>query len=140
MYDSERKGFGIVFFSNNGPYSDAGNRCYGEVADDRLAMVGPARFQYELGQEGKIKRTPTARSPSRGGYVTNTAAGGRGCPTRLLELTPTRPPTDRRVVERPSQVKANAHYSSAPVSVTPSVAGRLCPLPGGRSEIPVEGA
>jgi hypothetical protein len=57
-YDYERKRFGIVFFSNNGPYSDTGNRYYGEVANEKLTMVGPARFQYELDQEGKIKTNP----------------------------------------------------------------------------------
>jgi hypothetical protein len=55
MYDAERRRFRIIFFSNNGPYSDAGNQYAGEVADDKLTMVGPARFQYELDADGTIK-------------------------------------------------------------------------------------
>jgi hypothetical protein len=31
MYDSERKRFRIIFFSNNGPYSEQGNQYAGEV-------------------------------------------------------------------------------------------------------------
>ncbi|HYJ70770.1 MAG TPA: DUF1579 family protein [Nocardioidaceae bacterium] len=57
MYDAEQKRFRIIFFSNNGPYSDAGNRYSGEVADDNLTMVGPARFQYVL-HDGMIKTSP----------------------------------------------------------------------------------
>ena len=58
MYDSERRMFRIIFFSNNGPYSEAGNRYSGEVADGRLTMEGPARFQYELDGDGRIKTNP----------------------------------------------------------------------------------
>ena len=50
--------FRIIFFSNNGPFSEAGNRYEGEVADGRLTFTGPARFQYELDDEGKIKVNP----------------------------------------------------------------------------------
>lgn len=54
-YDSEHSKFRIIFFSNNGPYSDEGNRYAGQVADGKLTMEGPARFQYELDGDGKIK-------------------------------------------------------------------------------------
>ncbi|MGH3478274.1 MAG: DUF1579 family protein [Nocardioidaceae bacterium] len=58
MYDAERQRFRIIFFSNNGPYSDAGNQYAGEVADDKLTMAGPARFQYDLDADGAIKPNP----------------------------------------------------------------------------------
>jgi hypothetical protein len=58
FYDSEAKRFRIVFFSNNGPFSEDGNRYEGEVADGKLTFEGPARFQYELDEEGKIKVSP----------------------------------------------------------------------------------
>jgi hypothetical protein len=34
------------------------NRYEGEVADNRLTFEGPARYQYELDDEGKIKVNP----------------------------------------------------------------------------------
>jgi Protein of unknown function (DUF1579) len=55
MYDSESKKFRIIFFSNNGPYSERGNQYAGEVSDGKLTMQGPARFQYALDDEGKIQ-------------------------------------------------------------------------------------
>jgi hypothetical protein len=54
-YDTEAGRFKIIFFSNNGPFTEDGNRYEGEVANDRLTMVGPARFEYELDREGQIK-------------------------------------------------------------------------------------
>jgi hypothetical protein len=57
-YDSEANRFRIIFFSNNGPFTEEGNRYEGEVAGDKLTFQGPARFQYELDHEGKIKRGP----------------------------------------------------------------------------------
>jgi Protein of unknown function (DUF1579) len=54
-YDSEAKRFRIIFFSNNGPYTEEGNRYEGVVADGKLTFEGPARFQYELVDDGKIK-------------------------------------------------------------------------------------
>ena len=54
-YDCEAKRFRIIFFSNNGPFSEEGNRYQGEVAGDKLTFDGPARFQYELDDEGRIK-------------------------------------------------------------------------------------
>jgi Protein of unknown function (DUF1579) len=57
-YDSEAKRFRIIFFSNNGPFTEEGNRYQGEVAGRRLTFEGPARFQYELDDEGRIKVNP----------------------------------------------------------------------------------
>lgn len=57
-YDSEAKRFRIIFFSNNGPFSEEGNRYQGDVAGNKLTFEGPARFQYELDDEGRIKLNP----------------------------------------------------------------------------------
>jgi Protein of unknown function (DUF1579) len=57
-YDSEAGKFRIIFFSNNGPFSEQGNRYNGGVADDKLACEGPARFEYELDDEGRVKLNP----------------------------------------------------------------------------------
>jgi hypothetical protein len=54
-YDSQANKFRIIFFSNNGPYTEDGNRYEGEIADGRLTFEGPARFQYELAEDGRIK-------------------------------------------------------------------------------------
>ncbi len=54
-FDSQANKFRIIFFSNNGPYTEDGNRYEGEVADGSLTFEGPARFQYELDEEGKIR-------------------------------------------------------------------------------------
>jgi hypothetical protein len=56
FYDSAAEQFRIIFFSNNGPFSEQGNRYNGAVADGRLAFEGPARFEYELDREGNVKR------------------------------------------------------------------------------------
>lgn len=53
-YDAEDERFRIIFFSNNGPFTDEGNRYEGKVAGDRLTFVGPARFQYRLDEHGAI--------------------------------------------------------------------------------------
>ena len=53
-YDTDAKRFRIVFFSNNGPFTEEGNRYEGEVSDRTLTFVGPARFQYELDDDGNI--------------------------------------------------------------------------------------
>ena len=55
FFDSEAGRFQIIFFSNNGPYTEEGNRYAGRVTDGRLTFEGPARFEYELDAEGKIK-------------------------------------------------------------------------------------
>lgn len=57
-YDSEAKRFRIIFFSNNGPFTEEGNRYQGQVAGHKLTFEGPARFQYELDDEGRIKVNP----------------------------------------------------------------------------------
>ena len=53
-YDSDAGRFRIIFFSNNGPYTEDGNRYAGIVEDDTLTFEGPARFQYRLDESGKI--------------------------------------------------------------------------------------
>jgi hypothetical protein len=40
MYDSKHGEFRIIFFSNNGPYTEAGNRYAGRVEGGTLTMVG----------------------------------------------------------------------------------------------------
>jgi Protein of unknown function (DUF1579) len=57
-YDSEAQRFRIIFFSNNGPFTEEGNRYQGEVAGRTLTFEGPARFQYELDDDGKVKLNP----------------------------------------------------------------------------------
>jgi Protein of unknown function (DUF1579) len=57
-YDSDAGEFRIVFFSNNGPFTEEGNRYQGEVTDRTLTFEGPARFQYELDDDGKVKLNP----------------------------------------------------------------------------------
>jgi lactoylglutathione lyase len=57
-YDADARRFRIIFFSNNGPFSEEGNRYEGEVAGGRLTFEGPARFQYELGNDGAIAVNP----------------------------------------------------------------------------------
>ena len=57
-YDSEAGRFRIIFFSNNGPFTEDGNRYEGEVGDGTLTFEGPARFQYELDGEGRVKVNP----------------------------------------------------------------------------------
>jgi hypothetical protein len=58
FYDAEADRFRIIFFSNNGPFSEDGNRYEGQVADDKLTFVGPARFQYELDADGAVALNP----------------------------------------------------------------------------------
>jgi Protein of unknown function (DUF1579) len=55
FYDSETKKFRIIFFSNNGPYTEDGNRYEGEIVHGTLTFTGPARFQYDLDGTGKIR-------------------------------------------------------------------------------------
>jgi hypothetical protein len=58
FYDDQADRFRIIFFSNNGPFSEGGNRYEGRVADAKLTFVGPARFQYELDADGAIAVNP----------------------------------------------------------------------------------
>jgi Protein of unknown function (DUF1579) len=55
FYDADAKKFRIIFFSNNGPFTEEGNRYEGEIEGRTLTFVGPARFQYDLDEAGKIK-------------------------------------------------------------------------------------
>ena len=55
FHDADAKKFRIIFFSNNGPFTEDGNRYEGEIAGRTLTFVGPARFQYDLDASGKIK-------------------------------------------------------------------------------------
>ena len=57
-YDSETERFSIVFFSSNGPYTEDGNRYAGAVADGKLTFEGPARFQYDLDEDGRVRLGP----------------------------------------------------------------------------------
>jgi hypothetical protein len=43
------------YFSNNGPFTEEGNRYRGEVAGGTLTFEGPARFQYRLDHDGRIE-------------------------------------------------------------------------------------
>jgi predicted enzyme related to lactoylglutathione lyase len=52
-YDSATERFRIVFFSNNGPFTEEGNNYDGE-----LTFEGPARFRYELDDDGAILVNP----------------------------------------------------------------------------------
>jgi hypothetical protein len=57
-YDTEARRFRIIFFSNNGPFTEEGNRYEGDVSEGTLTFEGPARFQYKLDEEGKIGVNP----------------------------------------------------------------------------------
>jgi hypothetical protein len=61
FYDADAGAYRIIFFSNNGPFSEEGNRYEGRVADGKLTCEGPARFQYELDDDGKIRVDPDGR-------------------------------------------------------------------------------
>jgi len=55
FYDADAQQFRIIFFSNNGPFTEEGNRYAGEVNGGKLAFVGPPRFEYDLDESGKVK-------------------------------------------------------------------------------------
>jgi hypothetical protein len=57
-FDPKTGKFRIIFFSNNGPYSEEGNRYTGTVDRATLTFEGPARFQYRLDDEGKVEKNP----------------------------------------------------------------------------------
>jgi hypothetical protein len=54
-YDSEAERFRIIFFSNNGPFTEEGNRYEGGVGEGKLTFEGPARFEYDLGDDGAVR-------------------------------------------------------------------------------------
>jgi hypothetical protein len=56
FYDADAGRFRIIFFSNNGPFTEEGNRYEGEVDGGTLTFIGPARFQYDLDSAGNIRR------------------------------------------------------------------------------------
>ena len=55
FYDADAEKFRIIFFSNNGPFTEEGNRYEGEVIDGTVRFTGPARFQYDLDTSGGIR-------------------------------------------------------------------------------------
>jgi hypothetical protein len=57
-YDADDGRYRIVFFSNNGPFSEDGNQYLGRVEEEGLVFEGPARFRYELGEDGRIRVNP----------------------------------------------------------------------------------
>jgi hypothetical protein len=57
-YDSAAGKFQTHFFNDQGPYDEAGSIYEGVVADGKLTFTGPARFQYELDEDGRIKVNP----------------------------------------------------------------------------------
>ena len=57
-YNTDAERFRIIFFSNNGPFTEDGNRYEGEVGGSTLTFQGPARFQYDLDDERKVKTNP----------------------------------------------------------------------------------
>jgi Protein of unknown function (DUF1579) len=54
-FDTDDAHFRIVFFSNNGPYSPEGNHYEGVAENGTLTLEGPARFQYRLDDDGKVR-------------------------------------------------------------------------------------
>jgi hypothetical protein len=57
-YDSAARKFRTHFFNDQGPYDEAGNTYEGAIVDGELTFTGPARFQYQLAADGKIKVNP----------------------------------------------------------------------------------
>jgi uncharacterized protein (TIGR02246 family) len=54
-YDTEGDRFLLHFFSNNGPYTPAGNVYEGRVHGSSLVCTGPARFTIALDEHGRIR-------------------------------------------------------------------------------------
>jgi hypothetical protein len=57
-YDADPSRYRIVFFSNNGPFSADGNQYFGRIEDGGLVFEGPARFRYELDEDGRVRVNP----------------------------------------------------------------------------------
>jgi hypothetical protein len=57
-YDAAAEKFRTHFFNDQGPYDEAGSTYEGVVTDGKLTFIGPARFQYKLDTDGKIKVDP----------------------------------------------------------------------------------
>jgi hypothetical protein len=60
FHDASAGKFRIIFFSNNGPFTEEGNRYEGEIADGTLTFTGPARFQYDLDPTGRVRTNDDA--------------------------------------------------------------------------------
>jgi hypothetical protein len=56
FFEAGAKKFRIIFFSNNGPFTEDGNRYEGEIEGRTLTFVGPARFDAT----GKIRTNDVA--------------------------------------------------------------------------------
>jgi Protein of unknown function (DUF1579) len=56
FYDADARTFRIIFFSNNGSFTEEGNRYEGEAADGTLTLTGPSRFQYDLDAAGNVRK------------------------------------------------------------------------------------
>lgn len=54
-YDAEGRRFLLHFFSNNGPFTPAGNVYEGRVHGSSLVCTGPARFTIALDETGRIR-------------------------------------------------------------------------------------
>ena len=77
-YDTDAKRFRIIFFSNNGPFTEQGNRYQGAVGT--VASPSKARHASSTGSmtPDRSCSTLTARSRSPGGCATTTVPGSRG--------------------------------------------------------------
>lgn len=62
-FDDDSSTFNVIFFSNNGPFTEEGNRYRGTTDGDRLTMVGPARFELLLDSHGAVARLPDGSIP-----------------------------------------------------------------------------
>jgi Protein of unknown function (DUF1579) len=78
FYDAEVDRFRIIFFSNNGPFSEEGNRYEGRVGDGRLTFVGRRVSSTSWTTTAISRSLLTARSLSPGRYGTRPASGNRG--------------------------------------------------------------
>ena len=77
-YDSEAERFRIIFFSNNGPFTEDGNRYQGKVAGRSSRSSDPRDSSTSSTTKGGSRRMTTARSRSPGGCGTRGASGSPG--------------------------------------------------------------
>jgi hypothetical protein len=66
FYDAHAGNFHIIFFSNNGPFTEQGNRYEGEVVDGTLRFMGPARFPV---RPGRLRQRPKERGWQRADQI-----------------------------------------------------------------------
>ena len=64
-YDQDTNRFEIIFFSNNGPFTEEGNRYHGLIEEDRLTFTGPAQFTHRLDEQGRISVSGNGSIESR---------------------------------------------------------------------------